>query len=372
MDSTIETAVPLGDMGTEITPAGGRVPAEIRAAWAARHGEEAAERLAAAEDFADAIKEATVPPNTTETYTKGWKVWQRFCAEQGLPETEGSRGALVAFVAWMLREGRTTSGGSRGYAPTSAHSHLTAAIVGLRDRGHPVTKDHHSEARARLEAIATKVAKTGERRGRGKAQAADLESLHLIAGACDDTLTGHRDLALILTGFHFASRASEVSGLLLADITIHPRGIKVAVVTGKTRRSVRTVAIPYNNKEPAICAAQAWQRWLVAYGRTDSTAPAFPRIDRWGHVGGAMAPDAVTSAVARIAKRSGVPLRWTGHSLRSGLATEGRKNGKDPVNIAKQGGWAPGSKAMLGYMQLADEWDDNAAAGLRRTDRSST
>lgn len=346
-----------------------RVPAEIREAWAARHGVEAAERLAAAEDFADAIRDATIPPNTTDTYSKGWKVWQRFCAEQALPETEGSRGALVAYVAWMLDRGRKTPGpnGELGYAPSSASSHLTAAIVGLRERGHPVSKDAHSEARARLEAISTQLAKGGERRGRGKAPAADLNNLHRIAAACDDSPTGLRDLALVLTGFHFASRASEVSGLLLADITIHPRGIKVAVVTGKTKRSVRTVAIPRNDADPTICAARAWERWLAMYGATSPKAPAFPRIDRWGHIGGPMAPDSITAAVTRIAKRSGVTIRWTGHSLRSGLATEGRKNGKDPVNIARQGGWAPNSKAMLGYMQLADEWDDNAAAGLRRT-----
>ena len=79
-----------------------------------------------------------------------------------------------------------------------------------------------------------------------------------------------------------------------------------------------------------------------------------------------MAPDSVTAAVARVAQRSGVPLRWTGHSLRSGLATESRRNGKDALVIAQQGGWAPNSKAMMGYMRRADEWDDNAAAGLRR------
>ncbi|MGW2920446.1 tyrosine-type recombinase/integrase [Streptomyces angustmyceticus] len=351
-----------------------RVPVEIRNAWAARHGEEAAERLAAAEDFADAIKEATIPPNTTDTYAKGWKVWRRFCAEQGLPETEGSRGALVAFTAWMLDRGRTSPGpgGTLGYAPTSAHSHLTAVIVGLRERGHPVGKDIHSEARARLEAIATQLAKAKERRGRGKAPAADLDNLHRVAAACGDTLTGRRDLALILVGFHFASRASEISALLLADVTTHARGIKVAVVTGKTARSVRTVAIPYNNDEPEICAARSWERWRDAYACTEPRAAAFPRIDRWGHIGDAMSPDSVTAAVARVAKRSGIPIRWTGHSLRSGLATEGRKNGKDPVNIAKQGGWAPGSKAMLGYMQLADEWDDNAAAGLRRSQKGNS
>lgn len=344
------------------------VPVEIRAAWAARHGTEAAERLAAAEDFADAIKAATTPPNTTDTYTKGWRVWQRFCAEQGLPELEGSRGALVAFVAWMLERGRTAPGpgGTLGYAPSSASSHLTAAVVGLRERGHPPTKDAASEARQRLESIATALAKAGERRGRGQAQAADLDNLHRIAEACDTTLTGRRDLALVLTGFHFASRASEVAGLLLADITVHPRGMKVAVVTGKTRRSVRTVPIPYNLDEPEICAVRAWQRWAEAYGPCAATRPAFPRIDRWGNIGSPMAPDSVTAAVARIAQRSGVPIRWTGHSLRSGLATEGRRNGKDPINIADQGGWARNSKAMLGYMRRADEWDDNAAAGLRR------
>lgn len=354
-----------------------RVPAEIRNAWAVRHGEAAAERLASAEDFADAVRDASIPENTTDTYTKGWEVWRRFCVEQGLPETEGSRGALVAYVAWMLDRGRATPGrgGVLGYAPASAHSHLTAAVVGLRDPSavgakhepNPVTKDAHNEARARLGSIATRIAKTGERRGRGQAPAADIDSLHLIAASCDETLTGRRDLALVLTGFHFASRASEVAGLMLVDVTAHPRGIKVAIVSGKTARSVRTVPIPYNNDEPEICPARAWQRWLTTYGTDDPTAPAFPRIDRWGNLRGPMAPDSVTAAVARIAQRSGVPIRWTGHSLRSGLATEGRKNGKDAVNIARQGGWAPNSKAMLGYMQLADEWDDNAAAGLRRT-----
>jgi integrase len=356
-------------MKTDITPVGsGRVPVEIYNAWAARHGVAAADRLAAAEDVADFVKAATVPPNTTDTYTKGWKVWERFCVEQGFPTTEGTRGALVAYVVWLLDRGRTTPGpgGVLGYAPASANSHLTAAVVGIRERGHDVSKDAHSEARTQLEKLAIKLAKAGERRGRGKASAADIDNLHRLAAACDDTPTGRRDLALVLTGFHFASRASEVAGLLLADITTHARGIKVAVVTGKTSRSVRTVAIPYNRKEPEICAALAWQAWATTYGTTDPLRPAFPRIDRWGNIGGAMAPDAVSLAVARVAQRSGVPIRWTGHSLRSGLATEARKNGKDTLQISKQGGWAPDSKAMHGYMEIADEWDDNAASGLHR------
>ncbi len=355
-------------MSTELDrPA--RVTTEVQAAWAARHGVEAAQRLAAAEDLADAIRDATTPPNTTDTYAKGWRVWERFCAEQHFPLTEATRGALVAFVTWALDRGRQTPGpaGVLGYAPASVQSHLTAVVVELRRRGHPVTKDAQSEARATIKKLATRIARNGERRGRGQAQAADLDNLHRITEACDDTPTGRRDCALILTGFHFASRASEVAGLLIADVTVHPRGMKVAVVTGKTERSVRTVPIPFNHDEPTLCAVRAWMRWAEAYGTTDPRRPAFPRIDRWGNIGGPMAPDSVTAAVARIAQRSGGPLRWTGHSLRSGLATESRRNGKDALVIADQGGWTPNSKAMHGYMRRADEWDDNAAAGLRRT-----
>ncbi|MFJ3043580.1 tyrosine-type recombinase/integrase [Streptomyces tendae] len=353
-------------MGTDLQRT--TVPPEIHAAWAARHGIAAADRLAGAENLADALRDATIPPNTTDTYAKGWSVWERFCTTQNFPLTEGSRGALVAFVAWALDRGRQTPGpgGTLGYAPSSVQSHLTATVVELRRRGHPVSKDAHSEARATIKRLATQLAKQGERRGRGQAPAADLDNLHRIAESCDTTPTGRRDLALVLTGFHFASRASEVAGLLLADIAVHARGMKVAVVSGKTERSIRTVKIPYNNDEPAICAVRAWQAWTEVYGTSDLKRPAFPRIDRWENIGGPMAPDSVTAAVARIAQRSGVPLRWTGHSLRSGLATESRRNGKDALVIAEQGGWAKNSKAMMGYMRRADEWDDNAAAGLRR------
>lgn len=75
-------------------------------------------------------------------------------------------------------------------------------------------------------------------------------------------------------------------------------------------------------------------------------------------------PDSVTRAIKRISERAGVPIHWTGHSLRIGLASVGRRNGKDGIAIADQGGWARHSRSMLGYMQLDDGWDDNASAGL--------
>jgi hypothetical protein len=55
--------------------------------------------------------------------------------------------------------------------------------------------------------------------------------------------------------------------------------------------------------------------------------------------------------------------RRTGHSLRIGLASTGRKKGKDGIAIADQGG-ARHSHSMLSYMQREGGWDDNASVSL--------
>jgi hypothetical protein len=55
-----------------------------------------------------------------------------------------------------------------------------------------------------------------------------------------------------------------------------------------------------------------------------------------------------------------VPLHWTGHSLRIGLASTARKRGRDGIAIADPGGRARHSRSM----QREDGWDDNASVGL--------
>ncbi|MGP3685231.1 tyrosine-type recombinase/integrase [Streptomyces sp. IBSNAI002] len=355
-----------------LVPAAAGPPPELVAQWAARHGVEVAERMLQAEGFADAVRQQTTPENTTKTYAKALTVWLRFCEEQRLPDCEPTRGTLVTYAAWLLHSGRKTPArdGTRGYAPASAETHLAATIAMLRrEHACAIPKDDAAEAFAALKGLMTDLVKARERRGRGQAPAAEAAELRTAALATEDSLTGVRDRALLLVGFAVASRASELASLVQADVTVQSRGLKVNILTGKTVHSVRGAAIPYA-KDPEVCPVLAWMAWrerLTAETGdrfTSPTDPAFHAIDRWGNVGGAMAPAAVTDAIGRIGKRAGVPLRWTGHSLRAGLATEARRNGADAITIAAQGGWAPHSRAMHGYMRRADEWTDNATAGL--------
>lgn len=334
--------------------------------WAARHGIDAAHRLAQAEDLADAVAREITPENTTDTYTKAWRVWERFTTTQNLPLLEGSRGALATYVAWMLREGQANGS---GYAPSSASTILAGTVVELRRRKVTVSRDDQAEARRGLEGLAVKLLKNKERRGRGKAATAQVPDLYRVVRACPDTLAGARDKALILTGFHYAARAQDPAGLLAQDVTLHPRGLIVSILTGKTKHSVRDAKIRYQS-DPEICPVEAWKTYrdrLVTEADprwSAPDAPAFVGINRWGQVTGGMVPDSVTRAVKRISVRAGVQLTWTGHSLRIGHAVAGRKKGKDSVIIADQGGWARHSRSMNGYFQIEDGWEDNSTADL--------
>lgn len=334
--------------------------------WADRHDIDTAHRLAEAEDLADAVARAITPENTEDTYTKAWRVWERFTTTQHLPLLEASRGSLVTFVVWMLREGRTDGS---GYAPSSASTHLAGTVVELRSRGVTVDRNDQAEARARLEGLAVKLLQNKERRGRGKANTAQVPDLYRVVRACPDTLAGARDKALILTGFHYAARAQDPAGLLASDVTLHPRGLVVSIVTGKTKHSVRDAKILYQ-KDPEICPVEAWKAYRerlateAAPKWSGPDAPAFVGIDQWGNVTGGMGPESITRAIKRISVRAGVKLAWTGHSLRIGHASAARKKGRDAVAIADQGGWARHSRSMNGYFQIEDGWEDNSTADL--------
>ncbi|WP_244204182.1 tyrosine-type recombinase/integrase [Streptomyces africanus] len=334
--------------------------------WAERHGIDTAHRLAQAEDLADAVAREITPENTEDTYTKAWRVWERFTTTQRFPLLEASRGALVAYVAWMLRQGRTDG---RGYAPSSASTILAGTVVELRRRDVAVSRDDQAEARRDLEGLAVKLLQNKERRGRGKANTAQVPDLYRVVRACPDTLAGARDKALILTGFHYAARAQDPAGLLAQDVTLHPRGLIVSILTGKTKHSVRDAKILYQ-KDPEVCPVEAWKAYRERLATeadpkwSAPDAPAFIGIHRSGTVTGGMGPDSVTRAIKRISVRAGVKLAWTGHSLRIGHATTARQKGRDAVVIADQGGWARHSRSMNGYFQIEDGWDDNSTADL--------
>ena len=316
-------------------------------------------RLAALDAASDDHAADQRPDNTTRAYAADWKTWEAFCTQLKIPPTAATRGTLRAFVDYLWnREQRAYS---------TIDRKLAGVVVTLRRPPYNVLVDPDATRAAReLLKDYRKKADAAEEpaRGRGKAPAMRLADLRIIVSKCDTDIFGLRDRAMLLLGFSIAARRAELAGLRLRNIRDDDNGLLVDVRVSKTEP--RTVAVPHG-KNPETCPVLAWNAWRTAAHITDPDRHAFRRI----HHTGAVQPQGLTpqragDIITAAGLRAGVEELFTGHSVRSGMATEARRKGKDRKAIAAVTGHADGSKVLDGYMQIVDQWDeqDNALIGI--------
>jgi len=158
-----------------------------------------------------------------------------------------------------------------------------------------------------------------------KPKAATRPILDRLLEACDnEKLVGVRDRALLL--FAWASggrRRSEVCDALVQDLT----ETRDPEAPGKIAYWYH---LPRHKGDPqgegadlpvTGRAAEALEEWLR--GARITEGPIFRSLDRWGHLGDSLSPEAVRGIVKRCAARAGLdPAVFSPHSLRSGFATE--------------------------------------------------
>lgn len=312
-------------------------------------------RLRAIEDAAEVIVGATVLPNTKRAFGQDWATWERFCARQGVPATSVSAGLLVAFVTWLAHETPEKAAA----APSTIIRRLSGVLDGWRRHDLVVPRGITKDARRVVTAYERALAEANVKVGRGSAPALTVKDLRRISAALPATLVGRRDRALLVVGFGMAARRSELANLLVEDVTVTEDGLSVVVRHSKTGH--RTPAIPWGS-DPGTCPVRTWGAWLEASGIT--AGPAFRSIDRHGNLGERISADGVGAVITRAGELAGLNARLTGHSVRSGLATEARRAGHDAKTIAAQGGWKPNSATLYGYMQIVDRWADNAVKGI--------
>jgi len=221
-----------------------------------------------------------------------------------------------------------------------------------------------------------------------------LEAMRPSMGVWPAAMAAHRDTALLLMGFAGAHRRSELVGLHISDVTVHPAdGLHVRVRSSKTDQEGQGVirALPYG-RDPQTCPPCAlirWRRLLLAYvvddgGRraaiaqmnkrglptehtcrsADDTTTAttvdadrqdppaadggggerwlFPTVHKTGQPSKVMTGDAVAMMIQRRAAAAGYTAAQVdllgGHSLRSGFVTEAFRAGADAHSIMRQTG----------------------------------
>lgn len=309
------------------------------------------ERLAQLDSLAERYVASQRPANTLRSYADDWKVWEDYTAAARIPLLSGTAGALVGFVWWLET--------IKQAAPATIDRRVTGVVVGLRSYRVPLDPNASKAARHALTGYRRRLAEAGVVRGRGKARPITVQELRKVSLACPEAMAGLRDRALALVGFAIAARCSDLAHLLTTDLTPDPQGLVVTVRFGK---SIGESPIGYGQQEET-CAVRAWRAWSAAAGI--SSGPAFRRIDRHGNLYPAgLSPQAVDQALIRAGRRAGLAYVLTGHSLRSGLATEARRHGASDDVIADQGRWQRGSRALQQYFRQVDRWTNNALHDL--------
>ncbi|WP_151477737.1 tyrosine-type recombinase/integrase [Streptomyces albicerus] len=326
-------------------------------------------------EAARAAVEGTRPDSTLRAYRADREEYMRWCQAEGHTPLPATPELLTVYVKHMTTAPRPRTG--RPAAPSSIDRAIAAVSTMHEEVG--MAKPVQEGARRVLKAYKAELAvKKDQAAKTKKASAAVPDILRKLLATLDrDTLKGKRDAALMLLGFATAARVSELVAMNIEELLRTEDGIDISVYRKKTHNHTDNMVL-YGSR-PATCPVRAVNAYLAALeqeGRTEG--PLFVRVSRHGHVAppmlrhgraigdpaGRMTEEAAAEVVEKAAASAGLEGQWTGHSLRRGFATAARRAGADMLRIGRTGGWADGSRALLGYMEDADRVTESPLVGI--------
>ena len=315
------------------------------------------------EPGAEQIILAGLSANTRKAYRNAWSAFANWCQERGRTALPATEETLVSYVNHMARH--------TDCSPETARVAMAAIRRAHRMRRPPLPWPDSQFVTDAMRGLRLIRIEQGYRPRRAVAARSDI--IRLLVDTCDvSTPTGVRDRALILLGYRFAARRSELGVLRIADLTFTPDGLEVYLAMSKTDREGHgaTTAIPFG-RDPVYCTVRAARVWLDVLASHGIVQGALFRPVRYGkpqqkgiqpsyRMSGTAVEQIFQRAVAQ-AKVDGGSLngKLVPHSLRRGWATDARAAGADVIDIARGGRWSKRSAVVLDYMDDVDRWKSN-------------
>jgi integrase len=284
-------------------------------------------------------------PATQNAYRSDWADFVDWCRGRGYADLPASPQTVAAYLAALADVAKATTVQRRLAAIRYAH------LIS----GHPTpTTDPY-----------VREVMDGIRRAKGmrprQAHAATLDPLRAMLDTLPDDLSGLRDRALLLVGFAGGFRRAALCALDRADITYVPEGLDVMIRKDKTDQSGqgRELSIPYG-KHRDTCPVRALRAWIDAAGI--SSGPIFRGVAKGGKTvrAGRLDSGSVARIIKRAAARAGLldADDFSGHSLRSGLATEAARSGATDNAIMDQTGHTD-VRSVKRYIRRGRRFTDN-------------
>lgn len=243
------------------------------------------------------------------------------------------------FAAW---------GGSIPCEPETVAAYLaehadTLAVSTLKRRIAAISVAH--EARGHTSPTSAKVVKAAMRGiqrtyGSAQRQAKPLlvEDLMRIMAMLGDDPRDLRDKALLLIGFAGGFRRSELVAINCNDVELVRQGMTINIRRSKTDKAGegRIIGVPFARGR--YCPVRTYETWKDIANIDEGSI--FRPVTRHGRIGSnRLSGEAVSVVVKeRIAAIGHDPERYSGHSLRAGLATSAAMAGLSTLSIRQQTG----------------------------------
>jgi site-specific recombinase XerD len=299
--------------------------------------------LAQAEAYVRRSKSA----NTLKAYQSDWVTFEAFCRTEdrsSLPATAETVAAYAANSAETLKA-------------NTVERRLTAISQAHQLAGYPNP----------VEDKLVRTVMAGIRRVKGTAQKGkdplSPELLRNMLADAPEDLQTVRNRALLLIGFAGALRRSELVGLQYEDLRFTDDGLVLTIRQSKTdqEREGQTIGIPYGS-HPKTCPVRAVRNWLEC--SAVGSGSLFRAIGRWGRevTANPICDHQLAKIIKTLARRAGLdPGAFSGHSLRSGLATSAAEGGATERSIMQQTRHKS-LKQVRHYIRRGSLFRDNAAA----------
>jgi len=294
--------------------------------------------------------EASLADATRRAYRSDLEDFSLWCHQRQVASLPAAPETVCLYLTDLAQRGRAVSTLGR---------RLAALKLAHRTGGHEPSP---------TEDVAVRQVMRGIRRTVGVAprrQAAPLviQQLRvLLAANPDESVQDLQDYALLLLGFAFAGRASDLVSLDVSDLEFTDRGLLVHLRGSKTdqEKAGEVIAVPtgqHQETDPIL----AVRRWLSLSALT--AGPVWRGVNRWGNLSSErLSTRGVTRAIRRAVARTKMdPEHLSSHSLRAGFATSAAAAGASERSIAAQ--TRHRSMATLRrYIRLATAFDENAVS----------
>lgn len=282
--------------------------------------------------------------------------------------SENSRRAYESDLREFERGGGSVPASPETLAEYLAHNADRLSVATLVRRMASISKAHQARGLPNpTQSSLVRATLRGIKRTYGCAQrqAKPLlrDELIQVLDATGDKPKDLRDRALLLAGFAGALRRSELVGLNVEDLEHVRQGAILHLRRSKTDQEAEGQKIGIPHGRGRWCPMAALEAWLTISGISEG--PIFRPVDRHGRVHDCrLSGEAVGEIIRERVSAVGLdPSRYSGHSLRAGLATSASQVGVPTWKIRAQTRHA--SDAMLArYVRDGELFTHNAAGAL--------